>query len=295
MDRITAGDPELQGYEQRFFGYSLTGTVREHIFGFGHGTGANGKGVTVGTILGIFHDYALTIPTEMLIVSHNDRHPEELARLRGVRLAVGSETEEGTRWAEAKIKRLTGGDRIAARFMRQNTFEFDPQFKLFIIGNKRPSLRGVDEAMRRRLHLVPFEITIPEDERDPELLQKLRTEWPAILRWCVDGCLSWQESGLRPPEIVRAATAKYLDAEDALNLWIEASATEDPNAWESSAALFNSWKRWAENAGEFVGSQKRLTTVLEERRFRYHRQAGTGLRGFYGLRLNPQPEGRWQP
>jgi putative DNA primase/helicase len=296
LPRITDGNDELQGYLQRYFGYSLTGSTREHAFTFGHGGGGNGKGVTVNTMMGILGDYAVSIPTEMLVVSRTDRHPEELARLRGIRLAVGSETEEGTRWAEAKIKKLTGGDLITARFMRQNTFEFKPAFKLFIIGNKKPSLQGVDEAMRRRLHLVPFTVTIPKEERDHQLEEKLQAEWPAILRWLIDGCLAWQREGLNAPEMVRAATEQYLESEDSLNAWMDECAVPDPNAWEATGTLFGSWKRWAEAAGEYVGPQKRFIAVLEERGYSPKRQAGTGLRGFRGLRMKPTDNGgRWEP
>jgi putative DNA primase/helicase len=296
FERITNRNAELQGYLQRFFGYALTGSIREHVFAFGHGGGANGKGVTLNTIAGVLGDYALAIPTEMLMVSQSERHPTELARLRGVRLAIGSETEEGKRWAEAKIKSLTGGDPIPARFMRQDFFEFAPAFKLFVIGNHRPSLRGVDEAMRRRLHLVPFSVTIPEPERDPDLFEKLRMEWPAVLRWCIDGCLAWQRDGLRPPDAVKVATTDYLEAEDALTLWMEEVAEPDPAAWESCGSLFGSWKRWADVAGEFVGSQKRFSGLLLERGFLAKRQPGTGLRGFYGLRLHAPDDGRrWEP
>ena len=296
LERITAGNIELQQYLQRFFGYALTGSIREHAFGFGHGGGANGKGVTLNTIQSILGDYAITIPTEMLMVSQGDRHPTDLARLRGVRLAIGSETEEGKRWAESKIKALTGGDPIAARFMRQDFFEFEPRFKLFVVGNHRPSLRGIDEAMRRRLHLVPFTVTIPEGERDHDLPEKLRGEGPAILRWCIDGCLAWQQEGLNPPDIVRAATEDYLDSEDAMSLWIEESTTPDVDAWEASGALFASWKRWAEAAGEYVGSQKRFSATLQERGFTPKREPGTGLRGYLGLRLKAVEEPqRWGP
>jgi len=296
LDRITNRNKELQRYLQRFFGYALTGSIREHAFGFGHGSGANGKGVTLNTIKSILGDYAITIPTEMLMVSQSDRHPTDLARLRGVRLAIGSETEEGKRWAESKIKALTGGDPIAARFMRQDFFEFEPQFKLFVVGNHRPSLRGIDEAMRRRLHLVPFKVTIPEEERDHDLPEKLRSEWPATLQWCIDGCLAWQQEGLSPPDIVRAATEDYLDSEDAMSLWIEESTTPDVNAWEASGALFASWKRWAEAAGEYVGSQKRFSATLQERGFTPKREPGTGLRGYLGLRLKAVEEPqRWEP
>lgn len=296
IKRITGGDAELAAYLQRLFGYTLTGSTREHVLPFAYGGGANGKSVTVNTELGVMGDYGVVIPTEMLMVSQGDRHPTEVARLRGVRLAVGSETEQGRRWAEARIKALTGGDPIAARFMRQDFFEFEPQFKLFVIGNHRPSLRGVDEAMRRRLHLVPFTVTIPERERDKDLPEKLRAEWPAILRWAIDGCLSWQREGLKPPERVRDATEAYLEAEDSLILWIEECCTPDGDAWEPSGTLFKSWKQWAERAEEFVGSRKRFATVLEERGFVPKRQGGTGIRGYVGLRLNPVDDTRgWRP
>jgi putative DNA primase/helicase len=242
--------------------------------------------VFIETIAGIMADYSLTIPTEMLMVSQNDRHPTELARLQGVRFAIGSETETGRQWAESKIKSLTGGDKIAARYMRQDFFEFEPQFKLFVVGNHKPSLRGVDEAISRRMHLVPFTVTIPPEERDPDLRDKLKDEWPAILRWAIEGCLAWQREGLKPPACVRDATADYLAGEDAFELWRDACTTREPNAWESSADLWASWKRWAENAGETVGTQKRFSQTLAQRGFVPAREGGTGGKGYCGVRLN---------
>jgi putative DNA primase/helicase len=295
MGEITAGNQPLIDYKQRLAGYAATGSIRDHVFAFGHGTGANGKGVEMNTYAGIWADYAMTIPTEMLMVSNTDRHPTELARLRGVRLAIGSETEQGKRWAEARIKSLTGGDPIAARFMRQDYFEFSPQFKLYVVGNHRPSLRGVDEAMRRRLHLIPFTVTIPEPDRDPELAAKLKPEWPAILRWAIDGCIAWQREGLNPPDTVRTATDEYLEGEDAIALWLEdCCETDDPNAWAPSGSLFASWKAWAERTGEYTGTQRRFGQVLQERG--YEQKRGTsGIRGYVGIRLLPTTSGRWEP
>jgi putative DNA primase/helicase len=196
------------------------------------------------------------------------------------------ETEEGRRWAESKIKALTGGDRISARFMRQDFFEFIPQFKLVIAGNHKPGLRGVDEAIRRRMNLVPFTVTIPAEERDEQLPEKLAAEWPAILNWMIQGCLEWQRNGLAQPEAVRAATEAYLDAEDSIALWLaeccESAGTFD---WVSSGVLWKSWKEWAETAGENPGSQKRLTQVLRDRGFVDKRQPGTGRAGFKDLKL----------
>ena len=283
LKRITENNDELIAYLQRFVGYALTGSIEEHAFAFGHGVGANGKGVFVGAVQGVLGDYAVTIPTEMLMVAQSERHPTELARLRGVRLAIGSEVEVGKRWAEARVKSLTGGDRIAARLMRQDYFEFAPKFKLLVIGNHRPSLRGVDDAIRRRLHLVPFEVRIPTKEQDPKLPEKLRKEWPGILRWAIEGCCEWQRRGLDPPDSVTAATDSYLEGEDAFGNWLQECTREDANAWTPSADLFASWKCWAEVRGEFVGSQKRLGHELQDRGFTPDRQAGK--RGYRGLWL----------
>ena len=285
INRITAGNEELKAYLQRVAGYCLTGAVTEHVIFFLHGTGANGKSVFVNTLVELWGDYGVTIGTDMLMVSHTDRHPTEIARLRGARLAVGSEVKSGRCWAEAKIKSLSGGDRLQGRFMRQDFFEFNPQFKLMIIGNNKPSLRGVDEAIRRRLHLIPFLITIPAGERDLGLPEKLKAERPAILRWAIDGCLEWRKQGLNPPPVVLNATANYLAAEDVFELWMEECSTPDPDGWETSGDLWGSWKGWAERAGEVVGTQRRFSDKLEQHGLEPKRQAGTGARGFRGARL----------
>ena len=146
LERVTDGNQDLESYLQRVVGYCLTGLTSEHVLFFLYGTGANGKTVFINTIAGMMGDYAVTAAMEMFLASHGERHPTELAMLRGARLVVASETEDGRRWSEAKIKALTGGDKIAARFMRQDFFEFTPQFKLMIAGNHKPSLRSVDEA-----------------------------------------------------------------------------------------------------------------------------------------------------
>jgi putative DNA primase/helicase len=226
------------------------------------------------TVAGILAEYHKTAPVETFIASNSDRHPTDLARLRGARLVTASETEEGRPWAEAKIKALTGGDSIAARFMRQDFFEFTPIFKLLIAGNHMPSLRSVDEAFRRRLHLIPFSVTIPSAERDPRLSEKLREEWPGILAWMVEGCRKWQAAGLQVPEIVRSTTKSYLDTEDAVGGWIDDCCDCDPKATETSAALWASWSAWAKKEGEAEGSRKGFSQKLEGKgfHFRPHKQ-----------------------
>jgi putative DNA primase/helicase len=213
LKRIAGGDSDLISYLQRVLGYGLTGLTREHALFFGYGTGANGKSVLLSTIAGILGEYHRTAPIETFTASNGDRHPTDLAGLRGARLVTATETEEGRRWAESRIKQLTGGDTVAARFMRQDFFEYRPAFKLIIAGNHKPSLRSVDEAIRRRFHLIPFAVTIPPKERVADLAEKLRDEWPGILAWLIEGCLEWQTEGLRPPNAVLEATEAYLSAE----------------------------------------------------------------------------------
>ncbi len=285
LDRVTAGDRDLEAFLQRIFGYALTGDTSAHALFFAFGTGANGKSVALDTLAGILGDYHRTAPIETFTASVSERHPTELAGLRGARLVTAIETEEGRRWAESRIKTLTGGDRISARFMRQDFFEFVPQFKLLIAGNHKPGLRSVDEAMRRRFHLIPFSVTIPPEERDPALRDKLKAEWPGILQWMVDGCLDWQRDGLAAPQVVRDATAAYLDAEDALAGWIEEACSRDPQAWTSTTVLFASWKAWADKAGEHVGSVRRFAQTLEARGFdAFRTKTGRGFQGLAVLR-----------
>jgi putative DNA primase/helicase len=296
LERIAGGDPELVSYLQRVLGYGLTGETREHALFFAHGTGANGKSVLLSTIAGIMGDYHRTAPIETFVAGNSERHPTDLAGLRGARLVTAIETEEGRRWAESKIKSLTGGDMIAARFMRQDFFEYRPSFKLVIAGNHRPSLRSVDEAIRRRFHLVPFAVTIPPEERDGDLAEKLKAEWPGILAWLIEGCLAWQTEGLRPPKAVVDATAAYMEAEDAIAAWIDEKCERNPGAWESSTALFASWSSWANAAGEHPGSVRRFSQALESRSFAPSRKRLGGsnpLRGFDGLRLIQDPTPSW--
>jgi putative DNA primase/helicase len=287
LRRITKEDESLQDYLQLVFGYALSGSTVEHALFFLYGTGANGKSVFVNTASGIMGTYHRTAPIETFTASSSDRHPTELAGLRAARMVTAVETEEGRRWAESRIKALTGGDRIAARFMRQDFFEFTPQFKLVIAGNFKPGLRSVDEAIRRRFNLVPFAVTIPKEERDDKLAEKLQAEWPGILQWAIEGYIRWQRDKLSPPEVVSEATAAYLAAEDATAAWFEECCTQDPNGWEASNKLFESWTLWAQKAGEEIGNQKKLVQALETRGFTYQREHGRGRRGFKGLKLLP--------
>jgi putative DNA primase/helicase len=200
IDRIMGGDAALVAFVQRALGYGLTGDTSEQVIFFNYGVGQNGKTVLMSTAAGVLGDYCLATPIETFTEARNDRHPTELARLRGARLVIATETEAGRHWAESRLKELTGGERIPARFMHKDFFEYLLQFKPWISGNHRPRLRSVGVAMRRRVRMIPFLVTIPQEECDPQLADKLKDERPGILQWMIDGCLEWQERGLAAPE-----------------------------------------------------------------------------------------------
>ncbi len=295
LAEVTGGDADLQAYLQRVSGYCLTGSTQEHALFFLYGTGANGKSVFVNTLATILGDYAASAPMDTFMETRSDRHPTDMAGLRGARFVSSIETEQGRRWNESKVKSLTGGDKISARFMRQDFFEFWPQFKLFVAGNHKPAIRNIDEAMKRRLHLIPFTITVPPERRDKHLQQKLLAERDGILAWALEGCLAWQRLGrLDPPSQVVAATEEYFEAEDALGRWLEERCVRQANAKSLTAELFADWKQWAEAAGEFVGSQRRFSDLLITRGVEKWRNAA-GIRGFRGVGLKHPMQPAYTP
>ena len=289
LDETTGADTELIRFLQQFLGYCLTGDTKEHALLFGYGPGGNGKSVLLNTAAGILGSYATTAAMETFASSHGDKHPTDLAMLRGARLVTASETEEGRAWAEARIKAITGGDPISARFMRQDFFTFTPAFKLFIVGNHKPVLRNVDEAARRRFCIVPFTRTPSRPDRDLET--KLKDEWPAILRWMIDGCLDWQQNGLVRPKSVLDATSEYFGAQDVVGQFLDEECDFEPgNTWRTVAAgeLFAAWSNYAKAAGESPGTQKGFADILERRGLEKHRTKHARM--YVGVRLKPAAE-----
>ena len=274
LAEATGHDAELIAYLQRWAGYCLTGVTQEHALLFVYGPGGNGKTVFVNTLTGVAGNYATVAPMDTFTTSYGDRHPTDLAMLRGARLVTASETEEGRAWAESRIKQLTGGEPITARFMRQDFFTFTPTFKLTLIGNHKPVLRNVDDAARRRFNIVPF--TYKPETPDPLLAEKLRAEWPAILRWMLDGCLAWQRHGLRQPEAVRAATADYFAAQDVFGAWAAERLIFGPDLSERPGTLLADFNAWATRNGEGQRSRNALRAWLD-------RQPNLGRRTVRGV------------
>jgi putative DNA primase/helicase len=285
LDEACGGDGEVVAYLKRLMGYALTGSTREQHLTFIWGDGGNGKGVFLNTFTGILGDYAEAATMETFTAAIGDRNTADVASLAGSRLVTASETQAGKRWDEARVKALTGGDPIKARFLYQNHFTFRPAFKLVFIGNHKPEIRDVGPAMKRRIQLVEF------NQRptvvDQELGDKLREEWPAILAWMIQGCLEWQAEGLQPPERVLVSTAAYFAEEDVLGRWMAEETSLDSEAVEGVQSLFQSWEQWTKAGNEYTGTLKRFSTALAAKGFAREQDQKTRRRQFRGLRLKP--------
>jgi len=265
LNRVTDNNDALIGFLQRFLGYCMTGWVHEHVLVFLYGTGANGKTVFVETVAGVMGDYCIPAPMEMFLTAKFDRHPTEVARLQGVRLVTAQETPKGRSWDEAKIKNLTGGGKLTARFMRGNFFNFEPQFKLLISGNY--------------------------------LTENLKAEWPAILRWMLDGCLEYQRVGLAVPTIVRDATDAYLAEQDNIRQWAEVAVVKKPGNFILTETLFGSWKRYCEKLNLSPGQKNAFSDEFADH-LGYARDQRNYGRGFKDIDLKeldqPEVEQYWQ-
>lgn len=308
-----AGDPAMTTYLQRLLGLSLIGTVLEQLLPFAYGEGANGKTTLLGTvqrIVGLGEDgYAQAANAEMLLATQNSGHPTEFARLAGARLVVTSELEDGQRFAEAKVKQLTGRDAISGRFMRQDFFTFTPTHSLWLLANHMPAVRAGGMAFWRRVRLLPFLHTVPPEQRDPGLEDHLvQAEGPAILAWLARGAADYLRDGLAEPASVRAATEAYARDQDTVARFVEDECqTGDRTAQHMRvkiAALRAAYESWCRVEGEAPVSAKALTLTLRSR-FGVESDRDSTARWYVGIRLadvtdvspnqlDPDPEGWWQ-
>lgn len=287
LEEVTQSDPDLIRFLQQWAGYCLTGSTREQALLFIFGPGGNGKSVFLNILRKIMGDYAATAQTETLVASKHDRHPAEIAALAGARLVTASETEADRSFAEAKVKALTGSDPITARFMRQNPFTFTPTFKLMIAGNHAPRLMSVDEAMMRRLRIIPFTAKPPSPDKDLE--RKLDGELGRILQWAIEGCLDWQRCGLTQPQVVAAATAEYFAEQDVLGAWLAECCVinhGNNNVTESVAILHADFNRFAQYRDGCLSSRA-FGMALKKRGFesKTARLSGQPQKVYVGLKL----------
>jgi putative DNA primase/helicase len=293
-------DPDVRVFLQRAVGYSLTGLTTEQVLFFAHGSGANGKSTLFETLLALLGDYGRHSDPELLLAKGGDVHPTGVADLMGARLVVSSEIEEGRRLAEATVKQLTGGDRIKARYMRQDFFEFTPTHKLFLHANHRPIVRGTDHAIWRRLRLVPFTVTIERSDQDPHLAARLEGELPGILNWALAGARDWIHGGLTEPLAVQAASDDYRADMDILGAFLADRCVQFPYAQVTAEHLYRAYTDWCDENGERPITQRRLGMSLTERGFdrakstttRRWQWTGLGLAAEEATTLDPHEKQR---
>ncbi len=289
LAKVLREDEDTIGFLRRYLGYMLTGDVGEHCLVFMFGTGRNGKGTIIETITHLMGDYGYAAPANILMESKSERHPAELAKLRGKRAVSASEPPQGARWDDGRIRWLTGGDTITARGMRENFYSFDPSHKLLVMGNHKPMLRAVDPAIKARFKIIDFSLEIPPEERDTKFAEKLKVEWPRILNWMIQGCLEWQDAGLGAPEKISRATDDYLEAEDTILAWLD-ECTERCDSHATSSSLYFNYKEWCTANGEHAWSHKAFSSALANKGFAPGK-GGRGVRIIKGLllRLNAPP------
>jgi P4 family phage/plasmid primase-like protien len=283
LDRIFQSDVELIGFMQRLVGYTITGRVDEQVMAILHGTGANGKSVFLETVRALMGPYSHVAEASSFLASKGDRVRNDIAAMAGARMVSASESDEGARLSEALVKSVTGKERVRARFLYRESFEFMPQFTLYLAANHRPVVTGGDEGIWRRILLIPFSVTIPEHERDHRLLDRLLGELPGILAWAVQGCLEWQRIGLAAPASVTGATQEYRETSDVLRSFLEDTCEMATGFQVSSTLLYAAWVRWCQGMGEEPGSQKAFSERLPAKGIGVRKSGGTKIRT--GVRL----------
>ncbi|MDX2703176.1 phage/plasmid primase, P4 family [Streptomyces sp. PA03-6a] len=280
-------DDDVREFVQRLFGYAMLGKVTEHVMPIFTGTGANGKGTLRDALASAFGDYAIEVDPAMLMESKHERHGAFKMRLRGARLAFCSETEKGRRFAEATMKRLVGGDPIEANLMHKNPITFDPSHTLVMLTNHLPAVAGDDPAVWRRILVVPFDVVIPEEERDASLPDRLKGAASAVLGWAYRGWLDYQDKGLDPPEAVRARTLEYQNASDVLGRFLDERAIKNPHAGVKARELFSAWSTWCHGNGyqgvDLPGSEVTFAESMGRRGFEKRKRGG--VMTYLGLML----------
>jgi putative DNA primase/helicase len=293
LDYAFDGNEQNVFFLQRYFGYCLTGLVVEEFFVFLFGDEGTGKGTTTTTVRGILGDYSDVVPIEMF--TSQDWRPVEYyrARLPGKRLIIASEPARDTYWSEAFVNEITGGDQLSGRHPAGRPFDFMPTHKPLLHGNHLPRLKGAATGLKRRLGILPF--NHPPETPDRGLKAALRAEWPAILRWMIEGCLAWQKRGIDPPEAVILANAAYFTAEDTLARWIEDCCILDPNLQLEPSVLRRSFNEWARAADEETMSERDFSQAIGRfKGWRLTQLKSNGKRWIRGLGLKPKTDPRWE-
>lgn len=282
-------DEAVVSFLQRAAGYSLTGETNERVLFFLHGAGANGKTTFLEAIRCMLGDYARNTPFESLLIGRSGSARNDLARLAGSRFVTAQEVSRGRKLDESLVKQLTGRDTIAVRFLYSEYFEFVPQFKIFLTANHKPIIEGIDNAIWSRIHLVPFDVTIPLAKQDKRLLSKLIEELPGILAWALKGCLEWQVKGLDAPSRVTGATESYRNEMDIVGEFIAARCSLSESATTPSCDMLGEYESWCRCEGIQPVSQRKLGMCLTERGLTRKRVGKERRYAWEGISLRKAP------
>jgi len=282
---ITGGSSKLMKYLQKAVGSSLSGDTSEQVLFVLYGTGANGKSTFLNTVSGLLGDYARNTPPETFMAKRIETIGNDIARLQGARLVTAIEINEGQRLSEALIKSITGGDRVTARFLYGEYFDFQPQFTPFLVVNHRPVIRDTSYSIWRRIKLIPFTVTISEDKKDKQLPAKLREELPGILSWALEGCLLWQKEGLEMPDEVKTATEGYREDMDTFSAFIEECCVVEEGRKVPNRGIRYAYETWCRENGDYPLGQKLFNAKMTERGFSVKRSGANGSRNWHGIGL----------
>ena len=288
--QIMNQDTELIHYVQKAMGYALTGDVSEQCIFILWGSGANGKSTFLNTLQSLFGDYACSTGVETFMKRTSDQS-NDLARLCGKRLVTTSETEQGKALSESLVKQITGEDKLTARFLYGEYFSFYPTFKIFMATNHKPRIKGGDYGIWRRIKLIPFTVTIPKEQRDKHLSDKLAKENAGILNWLLEGYCNWKKEGLDDPASVRSATEEYMEDMDTVGTFLKDCYTVDATGTfrVKNQDMYATYMKWCNANSERIGSQKYLALRLEEKGFK--KMCSHSVRYWLGLIIKTEWQG----
>lgn len=282
LNQTFGNDQSMIDYIQKAIGYSATGSTAEQVMFILYGSGRNGKSVFMNTLAYILGSYAKTMSANSIMVRQNGGASSDIARLEGSRLVISSEVNEGMRLDESLVKSLTGGDKITARFLYGNDFEFTPQFKIWLATNHVPTIRGTDDGIWRRLMLIPFEYQVSEEQVDKNLNSKLISESMGILNWIIDGAIKWQKEGLNPPDKVKIASQEYRDEMDVITMFVRDNCTVGEGLKAKGSELYMQYKKWATENNQYAMSNNKFGKEMEQK----FEKKKSGTMWYLGLRLN---------
>lgn len=284
QDEVTLNDQDMIQFKQKTYGYTLTGQTTEQCLFLYWGGGANGKSTELGIAEKLLGDYALSTPASTFKEQYgNDSIPNDIARMAGMRLVKTIEIKEGVRLNEERIKSLTGGDRISARFLHKEFFDYWPEYKLWLATNHKPIIKGTDEAIWRRIRLIPFEAHFPPEKRDPDLLNTLHSELSGILLWALEGCYLWQREGLKSIDKIEKATNEYRKESDVIERFIYDRVKKVEGTTLKASLLYKAYQNWCDDSGEKTVNSTDFGLRMTEKGYRKEKK---GFVIYYDIQLS---------